>query len=116
MKSDHPIIRNVSSWGLFKHLRNSDGEISEELSVALPPFDDKKGHAVERVGEGRATIASLMKRESTRQHLLVYAAFSGLVIAMDEVFPLYCISKTLGLGITERVIGKIYSGSGLTYI
>ncbi|OEU17289.1 MFS general substrate transporter [Fragilariopsis cylindrus CCMP1102] len=66
--------------------------------------------------EKPATILSLLARYETRQHLLVYWIYSFLIITVDEIFPLYCISKTSGLGITEKVIGNIMSGTGLFYI
>lgn len=37
-------------------------------------------------------------------------------MAVDETFPLYCISKTSGLGITEKIICRILSGSAVFYI
>lgn len=117
IKKDRAIMRNVSSWGLFKHLHNSKGEISEDLNVVLSPPQDKDGHRIEKDGrEDTATIYSLIKRESTRQHLLVYWGYSFLIITLDEVFPLFCISKTSGLGVSEKIIGNILSGTGLLYV
>jgi MFS family permease len=121
MTKDHTIIRNVSSWGLFKHLHNSRGEISEDNlnTVVLSPSHDKDGRRiiVEKDGEEEtATISSLIKRKGTRQHLLVYWGYSFLIVTLDEVFPLFCISKTSGLGVSEKIIGNILSGTGLLYI
>ena len=121
MKKDHAIIRNVSSWGLFKHLHNSKGELSEDNfnTVVLSPSQDKDGQRtiIEKDGEEEAaTISSLMKREGTRQHLMVYWGYSFLIVTLDEVFPLFCISKTSGLGVSEKIIGNILSGTGLLYI
>ena len=116
MKSNHPMMRNVSSWGLFKHLHNSDGDKSEELNAILSSPKAKNRRQSEKSDEGSATISSLLKRKSTRQHMLIYWIYSFLIVAVDEVFPLYCISKSSGLGITEKVIGKILSWSGLFFI
>lgn len=111
------MIRNVSSWGLFKHLHNSEGEISEELNVMMSLSEGKDGQEIEVDGkEDTATIYSLMKREGTRQHLYVYWVYSFLIVTLDEVFPLYCMSKTSGLGITEKIIGNILSGTGFLFI
>jgi len=115
-KKTHPILRNVSSWGLFKHLHNSEGEISEDLNVILPSSEDKAEHGGDGGGEKSATISSLMKRQGTRQHLFVYWGYSFLIVTVDETFPLFCISKSSGLGITEKIIGKILSGSGLFFM
>jgi len=67
-------------------------------------------------GEQPATIRSLWSRPSTRQHLLAYWVYSFLVITIDEVFPLYCISKDSGLGIQEHRIGNLLSTTGLCYV
>ena len=66
--------------------------------------------------EGEATISSLWNRPSTRQHLMFYWFLSFLVICIDEIFPLFCISKYSGLGIQEKWIGKLLSGSGFFYV
>lgn len=117
MKTDQTIMRNLSSWGLFKHLHNSNGEISEDLDVVLSPSQDKDGQGIGKDGEeDSVTIYSLMKRKGTRQHLWVYWGYSFLLITLSEVFPLYCMSTISGLGITEKNIGNILSGCGLLYI
>lgn len=116
-KADHPLMRSVSSWGLFKHLHNSDGENSEDLNVIhVPSSDENDGHGVDEGGERSATISSLMKRQGTREHLFIYWGYSFLIVSVDEVFPLFCISKSSGLGITEKIIGNILSGSGFFYM
>lgn len=115
--SSPAVIRSVSSWGLFKHLHNSEGELSEETNIMPSSSGDKHGQGVENGGEnGKTTILSLIKREGTRQHLLVYWGYSFIAITIDEVFPLYCMSKTSGLGISEKIIGNILSGTGLFYV
>ena len=119
IKTNNAIIRNVSSWGLFKHLHNSEGEILEDSGIVLSPSEVEDGVMIdddEEEEEKPATILSLLARYETRQHLLVYWIYSFLIITVDEIFPLYCISKTSGLGITEKVIGNIMSGTGLFYI
>eukprot|EP00980_Cylindrotheca_fusiformis_P008351 scaffold1754_cov105-Cylindrotheca_fusiformis.AAC.13 len=66
--------------------------------------------------EKAATIRSLWGRRATRQHLLVYWAYSFLIICIDETFPLFCISKDSGLAVQEKTIGNLMSGTGLFYI
>jgi len=112
-KSDNAMIRNVSSWGLFKHLHTSDGMIADDSN---DNYYDTSEEEEEKVAEDPPTIYSLLSRDETRQTLLVYWFFSFTVIVVDEVFPLYCMSKTSGLGITEKLIGNIMSGTGLFYI
>ena len=38
------------------------------------------------------------------------------MVAVDEGFPLYCISASSGLGLSEGSIGSIISASGLVYV
>lgn len=115
-----PMMRNVSSWGLFKHLHNSKGENNSDdsnLNVMLASSQDKEDEHKKKDGEEQqATIYSLMKRKSTRQHLMVYWVYEFLCIILSEVFPLFCMSTTSGLGIQEKEIGNILSGCGLLYV
>jgi hypothetical protein len=62
-----------------------------------------------------ATMASLWSQRKTRNHLLVYWIYSFVSITVDEAFPLFCISREAGLGLSEGTIGKILSGSGLIF-
>uniref|UniRef100_A0A7S4RB85 Major facilitator superfamily (MFS) profile domain-containing protein n=1 Tax=Ditylum brightwellii TaxID=49249 RepID=A0A7S4RB85_9STRA len=62
-----------------------------------------------------ATLSSLWHRKNTRQHLLTYFFFSFFTAGVDEAFPLFCISKDIGLGIAEISIGKILSLSGILF-
>jgi len=62
-----------------------------------------------------ASIASLWRRKQTRYHLTAYWLYSFVIICIDEAFPLFCMSKGGGLGISESTIGKVLSASGLLY-
>ena len=81
---------------------------TDKLSV-----DDSSWHGID---ERAATISSLWKRKSTRQHLLVYWVYSFLVIAVDESVPLFCISINSGLGVSEKIIGQFLVVSGFSYL
>lgn len=63
-----------------------------------------------------ATLKSIWFQPDTRNYLLVYWMYSFAAVAVDEGFPLFCISHRGGLGLTEASIGKILSGSGLIYV
>ncbi|KAL3910025.1 MAG: hypothetical protein SGARI_002319 [Bacillariaceae sp.] len=65
--------------------------------------------------EEKATMASLWAKRDTRNHLVLYWIFSFVAISIDEAFPLFCISKTGGLGMTAREIGKLLSATGLIF-
>ena len=71
--------------------------------------------SMEESSQEEATIASLWGKESTRSHLLVYWLYSFLSISLDEAFPLFCMSKTAGLSLSEKSIGSILSLSGLIF-
>eukprot|EP00536_Pseudo-nitzschia_multiseries_P004215 jgi/Psemu1/187586/e_gw1.69.40.1 len=89
----------------------------QQLRLSPPSSSAQNGIVTDdNEDEDRVTISYLWKRKSIRQHLLAYWFFSFLTITIDEVFPLYCISKTSGLGIPEKIIGNIFSGTGLFYI
>lgn len=64
----------------------------------------------------QTTIKGLWSRQSTRKHLIMYWIYSFIVITVDETFPLYCMSKFSGLGVEEKVIGKLLSAAGMGYI
>ncbi len=61
------------------------------------------------------TLSTLWSKRSTRNHLLVYWIYSFVSIQVDEAFPLFCISQSGGLGLSEDNIGKILSGSGVLF-
>jgi MFS family permease len=65
--------------------------------------------------EQPATISSLWADKTTQAHLILFWVFSSLMVAVDESFPLFCISKSGGLGLSENSIGAILSLSGLIY-
>lgn len=112
-----PMMRNSSSWGLFKHLHNSKGENSDDSNLNVMLASSQDNEDKQKGGqEQQATISSLMKRQSTRQHLMLYWGYSFLTITLSEVFPLFCMSTTSGLGVQEKQIGNILSGCGLLYV
>ena len=58
---------------------------------------------------------SVWERMHTRHYLLVHWMFSFVSMCADVLFPLFCMSQTGGLGLTEASIGKILSGAGLLF-
>jgi hypothetical protein len=62
-----------------------------------------------------ATISSLWSQLDTRNYLIVYWIFSFYAVAVDEAFPLFCISQEAGLGLSEGTIGKVLSGAGFIF-
>lgn len=62
-----------------------------------------------------ATMASLWARPNTRKHLVMYCLVSFVHVTVDEAFPLFCLSREAGLGLSEAQIGTILSGSGAIF-
>ena len=65
--------------------------------------------------EATATISSLWSQRNTRNHMIVFWLSSFVSTTIDEGFPLFCISKAGGLGLSEKTIGKILSLCGLIF-
>ena len=65
--------------------------------------------------DNTATISSLWEQITTRNHLITTWVYAFVAVALDEAFPLYCISNEAGLGLSEVTIGKILSGCGLIF-
>uniref|UniRef100_A0A7S2Y995 Major facilitator superfamily (MFS) profile domain-containing protein n=1 Tax=Entomoneis paludosa TaxID=265537 RepID=A0A7S2Y995_9STRA len=112
------IVQSISSWihpttEYQSPLSNNEEEHSlENGSINYQPDVQKHIHDDDKP----ATIRSLWSRPSTRQHMLIYWLYSFLVISVDEVFPLFCISKESGLGIQEQRIGNLLTATGLCYL
>jgi len=62
-----------------------------------------------------ATMMSLWCQTSTRRHMVLYWVSSFVMVAINEGFPLFCISRAAGLGLWEKSIGTILSASGLIF-
>ena len=95
--------------------RNDTSSGDDNGSVAVSNGNNGNGRATFVTNE-TVTMSSIWARKSTRQHLVIYWTYSFLVIAIDELFPLFCISQDSGLGVTEKTIGKIFTGTGVCYI
>ena len=103
----------------IKEARLKHGESCLMLSTTKRPLLINKDKFIPQESnsstEASATMASLWSRPDTRIHLIVYWVFSFVMSCIDESFPLFCISKEAGLGIAEKSIGKILSGSGMIF-
>jgi len=109
------MLRTASSWRLFHKSHCTDAEPSPSSNALMVMKKEERNISFGEDGKP-ATIASLWQRDSTRQHLLVIWVYTILDCTVDEIFPLYCISKTSGLAVQEKVIGNLLSGTGFFYI
>ena len=66
-------------------------------------------------GDDTMSIADLWNDIKIRKHLLVYCFVLFVSVALDEAFPLFCLSTMAGLGLQENYIGAILSVSGLFF-
>jgi len=67
------------------------------------------------VGPTSATALWRTNRRA-RNLMLVHWFGSFLMVALDEAFPLFCISPRGGLGLQENSIGRILSTSGIVFL
>jgi hypothetical protein len=102
-----------------RQARLNHAESCSMLSTASPRPSFSKGATMQpkrrRVVSEEATLLSLWSKRDTRNHLIVYWFFSFVSVAVDEAFPLFCISREEGLGLSEGSIGKVLSASGLIF-
>ena len=78
--------------------------------------DDNTNCCWKEEQQSTTSISSIWSRRNTRNHLIAYWLYSFVVIAIDEAFPLYCISRNNGLGqLSESDIGTILSVAGLIF-
>ena len=65
--------------------------------------------------DSTASISSLWSQRNTRNHMIIFWLSSFVSTTVDEGFPLFCISRAGGLGLSEKTIGKILSLCGLIF-
>jgi MFS family permease len=104
----------------LRDLRLAHSESVSLLSTSFPTTtssaeEDSNSLVDASPASTKATMASLWSKRDTRNHLILYWIFSFVAIAIDEAFPLFCISKEGGLGLSENTIGKLLSATGLIF-
>lgn len=60
-------------------------------------------------------LPPIWSRFITRKHLIAHWIFSFVVAALDEAFPLFCLSTVGGLALTEVSIGQLLSLAGVFF-
>lgn len=63
----------------------------------------------------RSSAISILSLKDTRDCIFLLWGYSFVGLAIDEAFPLFCLSHTAGFGILEKDIGKIMSFTGLIF-
>jgi MFS family permease len=68
-----------------------------------------------KMGNTSSSICSILSQGDTRACILLLWGYSFVGLAIDEAFPLFCLSHTAGFGSIEKDIGKIMSLTGLIF-
>lgn len=63
----------------------------------------------------RSSMRSILSQNDTRACIFLLWGYSFVGLAIDEAFPLFCLSHTAGFGSQEKDIGKIMSLTGLIF-
>ena len=119
--------RISSSHSTTNNLRTiEDDNDDDEIESLLPSSDielspTRRAHATTATVPTTqsqptpATLSSIWSKPNTRNHLIVFWIFSFVGIAIDEAFPLFCISRKGGLGLDEAKIGTLLSATGVMF-
>ena len=105
----------------YKYAQMTHSESCSMLSTASPRHEQRQSAAPKPTSDEdvprktASTFSTIWSRRNTRNHLIAYWLFSFVAVTVEEAFPLYCISKSGGLGLTEVTIGKILSVSGTLF-
>jgi MFS family permease len=63
----------------------------------------------------RPSMREILSQKDTRDCVFLLWGYSFVGLAIDEAFPLFCLSHTAGFGILEKDIGKVMSLTGLLF-
>jgi hypothetical protein len=96
---------------------SSYGGVGSYEEPRTPAYaDDNNNHLTTSNNATVTQEVNFWKIPETRNSLCCYWMWSLVVISLDEMFPLFCLSTEGGLGWTEATIGKVLSASGLPYV
>lgn len=68
------------------------------------------------VDQIQITMSALWGRRRVRVLLILYCCYSFVSNSVDELVPLFCMSRVAGFGIAEKDIGKVLSLCGLLFV
>lgn len=77
--------------------------------------DSRELDNVDDVDRGAPTTMTFLKDVDIRNHLLIYCIGCFVMAFHMEAFPLFCLSKDAGLGVSEDTIGSIMLTSGIIH-
>ena len=111
IEEDLKILEQKDCSELTALLSSSASRASYSSAMHRPSVISLKSKETEK----SATIKSLMSNKSTRDCLFSYWMNCFVNVALNEAFPLFCMSKHGGLGLSETQIGGIGTGAGLLF-
>jgi hypothetical protein len=86
-------------------IEDDEDYVDESSSIPAALDNDNK----------RSSAMSILSQKDTRDCIFLLWGYSFVGLAIDEAFPLFCLSHTAGFGILEKDIGKIMSFTGLIF-
>lgn len=95
--------------------------VKSALSDVVEDDDDEESddsssvRALSDTTNKRSSAISILSQKDTRDCIFLLWGYSFVGLAIDEAFPLFCLSHTAGFGILEKDIGKIMSFTGLIF-
>lgn len=64
----------------------------------------------------QSSLLTLWSNKCIRRNLIIYWVSSFVSISLETIFPLFCMSHAVGLGLMENSIGSILSFSGFIFV
>ena len=113
VKKEETIAFKYTSLKSYSSSYQDDDCIENGSSLKGMPTNPKEA---QKQNDDHPTMSLIWSRTDTRRHLIVYWFYSFVIISVDEAFPLFCISRAAGLGLSESAIGKVLSISGLIFV
>jgi len=101
---------------LAKRYNSLLGPSASTSAFAYNGVEDDDKMSLKTSSDDDNHIGDIWKRKFTRSALVVCWLYFILLSALDDIIPLFCISKSSGLGTTEKQIGIIFAGVGIFYV
>jgi MFS family permease len=105
----------------LQHRYTSVPTVKPALADVFQDDDDEEFDSIYNVrvsldrNSSRSSAISILSQKDTRDCVFLLWGYSFVGLAIDEAFPLFCLSHTAGFGILEKDIGKIMSFTSLIF-
>ena len=102
--------RRSARYHIVPVLKEHDSDVELSTESGSPTKES------ESTQTPNVSMKDLWKRRVTRVSLLIYWVYSFVGLTVDELFPLFCMSRVAGFGLSEKEIGEILALVGLIFI